>query len=275
LEILFTIFTITDKFSNDLQSSDIDIEFARNKAEIVKNSIADLRCETSFEDIWSSAVSLAATIDVIQPGTVGRTVRRPSRYEDGSAPSHQFTSIKDEYKATVYYPVIDRISNELQERFCNSNRVILGQLYKVLIGFDKTEGFPDETTASVATFYNLNHSDLKLELHVMRNSDARTKNLKSIVELGHFLIDMKLVTWFPLLTYLMRVYLSLPVTSCASERTFSQLKLLKDETRSTMSQSRLHGLALMKIEKRYLDSLKLSDIIAVFANKKSRRQKFF
>ena len=53
---------------------------------------------------------------------------------------------------------------------------------------------------------------------------------------------------FPNLHVLLQVALTLPITSCESERSFSQLKLIKTSHRSTMTNNRLSGLALMKIE---------------------------
>ena len=72
----------------------------------------------------------------------------------------------------------------------------------------------------------------------------------------------------------MKVYLSLPVSSVSSERSFSQLKLLKDEKRSTMLETRLRGPALMKIEKSYMQSLQIDNIVKVIINKKERRKMF-
>ena len=51
----------------------------------------------------------------------------------------------------------------------------------------------------------------------------------------------------PNIQVLLHLALTIPVTSCESERSFSQLKLLKTYRRSTMSADRLSGLALMKI----------------------------
>jgi len=127
--------------------------------------------------------------------------------------------------------------------------------------------------SSVATFYSLNEEALKCEIHVLANN-RDLKNLDSVQQLGRYLLRMKLVPWFPVYSYLIRVYLSLPVTSCASERSFSQLKLMKDDKRSTMTEPRLRGLAVMKIEKEFLNLISPSDIVEIFVNKKSRRQKF-
>ena len=51
---------------------------------------------------------------------------------------------------------------------------------------------------------------------------------------------------FPNLHVLLRLALALPITSCESKRSFSQLKLVQT-IRSTMTNDRLSGLALMKI----------------------------
>ena len=53
---------------------------------------------------------------------------------------------------------------------------------------------------------------------------------------------------YPNLKILLHTALTLPVTSCDSERSFSQLKLIKTDHRSTMSTDRLTGLALMALD---------------------------
>ena len=57
------------------------------------------------------------------------------------------------------------------------------------------------------------------------------------------------VTSSPNIHQLLTIALTLPITSCESERSFSQLKLIKTSRRSTMSAERLSGLALMKINR--------------------------
>ena len=52
---------------------------------------------------------------------------------------------------------------------------------------------------------------------------------------------------FPNLRVLLRIALTLPVSSCECERSFSQLKIIKTYSRSTMTGSRLSGLAFMRV----------------------------
>ena len=48
------------------------------------------------------------------------------------------------------------------------------------------------------------------------------------------------------------ILLTIPVTVATAERSFSKLKLIKSYIRSTMSQERLNGLAILSIEKHML-----------------------
>jgi len=66
---------------------------------------------------------------------------------------------------------------------------------------------------------------------------------------------------YPNLKVLLTVALTLPITSCESERSFSQLKLIKTACRSTMTESRLASLALMKINRDRCNQLKSPDNI--------------
>ncbi|GJZ45425.1 putative retrotransposon protein [Tanacetum coccineum] len=71
------------------------------------------------------------------------------------------------------------------------------------------------------------------------------------------------------------VLLTIPVTVASAERSFSKLKLLKSYLRSTMSQERLNGLALIAIENEQLDNIDYEDLMNSFASKNARRSTLF
>ena len=60
---------------------------------------------------------------------------------------------------------------------------------------------------------------------------------------------------FPNLHTPLQISLTLPITSCESERRFSQLKLVKTARCSTMTGTRLTGLAVMKIYRDFCNKL--------------------
>ena len=79
---------------------------------------------------------------------------------------------------------------------------------------------------------------------------------------------------FPNASIAYRILLTIPVTVASAERSFSKLKLIKSYLRSTMSQERLSGLAILAIEKEILTELEYDDLINNFASQKARKIKF-
>ena len=64
------------------------------------------------------------------------------------------------------------------------------------------------------------------------------------------------------------------VANCSGERSFSQLKRIKNEFRTTMTQDQLCSLSLMSIESDKLRSLSFDDVISDFALAKARKKIF-
>jgi hypothetical protein len=60
--------------------------------------------------------------------------------------------------------------------------------------------------------------------------------------------------------------LTILVTIAFAERSFLKLKLIKSYLRSTMSQERLNGLAILSIEKMILENLEYKNLIKNFAS---------
>ena len=82
---------------------------------------------------------------------------------------------------------------------------------------------------------------------------------------------------YPNLNAMLTLALTLPITSCESERSFSQLKLIKTARRATMTESRLSSLALMKINRErcnvLLSEQKMKELVRTFSQLHPRRMK--
>lgn len=74
---------------------------------------------------------------------------------------------------------------------------------------------------------------------------------------------------------LLRLYLTIPVTSATSERTFSVLKRLLVYLRSTMTEKRLNNCLLVHIHKDIIDELNLKEIAVEFVSTNDERRKHF
>ena len=76
---------------------------------------------------------------------------------------------------------------------------------------------------------------------------------------------------FPNVEVALRIYLSLMITNYSGERSFSHLKRVKNEIRSTMLQDRVSNLSLTYIESELLRNIDFDDIVRGFASRKSRK----
>jgi len=74
---------------------------------------------------------------------------------------------------------------------------------------------------------------------------------------------------------LIKLYLTIPVTTATAERTFSTLNRLKTAIRSTMTQSRLNHCLLPHIYKEKLDKIDPRQIASKFISSNEKRQHFF
>ena len=89
------------------------------------------------------------------------------------------------------------------------------------------------------------------------------------------LVEKKLQALFPNIEIAYRIYLTLMVTNCSGERSFSALKRIKNALRSSMTQMRLNNLinlTLLHVEREIVRKIDFSDLIKEFAIKKSRKQ---
>ena len=72
---------------------------------------------------------------------------------------------------------------------------------------------------------------------------------------------------------LMRIYLTMLITHCSGERSFSTLKHIKNNIRSSMGDDRLNHLSILCIENYLTRSLDFKHVIETFSAKKARKMK--
>lgn len=152
---------------------------------------------------------------------------------------------------------------------------IFGFLYdsKKLKSLNESE-LKESCTKFATTFSNDNVSDVDsnenfYELRVLQMS--LPNNIMMAIEVLDF---VKIDDCYPNVFIAYRILLTIHATVAFVERSFSKLKILKNYLRSTMSQERLNGLAILCIEKDMLEKIDLDTIINDFASKKARRSIF-
>ena len=94
--------------------------------------------------------------------------------------------------------------------------------------------------------------------------------------MASFLIveNASLATTYPDVCTAYMMYITVPVTVAMAERSLSKLKLIKNFLRSSMSQERLSGLALLSIKNERAKNFYFRKVIQQFASAKARRKNF-
>ncbi|KAK6297931.1 hypothetical protein J4Q44_G00309860 [Coregonus suidteri] len=109
---------------------------------------------------------------------------------------------------------------------------------------------------------DIDAKDLCNELKVLsRRLDSEAKPLDAL----EYISRHQMASLYPNAFVAQRVLLTLPVTVASGERTFSKLKLIKNDLRSTMSQERLNGLATISIDHELSYEINLQQAVHAFA----------
>ena len=115
-------------------------------------------------------------------------------------------------------------------------------------------------------------SDKSDDKNDLKDDNDVTLNVDSLeYRMYRLLLENNLETAFPNILITLRIYLSLMISNCSGQRSFSKLKLIKNQLRSCMTQKRLNSLTLLSIENDLLLNIDISSIINAFALKKSRK----
>ena len=157
---------------------------------------------------------------------------------------------EDHFRITLYYEFLSHIITELESRFVENpaQDIALGLLFLLpseCVNLEDENSLPTELAKVVQTYEgDLKHPlMMEIEYNLWRlkwkNSEHTPKKLIDVFQACSSL-------QFPNLHILLQIALTLPITSCESERSFSQLKLVKTTRRSTMSETTLGGLALIE-----------------------------
>ena len=91
------------------------------------------------------------------------------------------------------------------------------------------------------------------------------------IQMFRFINENEFMHAFPNVCVVFRLYLCLMISNCSGERSFSVLKRVKNQLRSSMGQKRFNSLALLCIENELLEKIDTDDIIKSFALSKSRK----
>ena len=114
--------------------------------------------------------------------------------------------------------------------------------------------------------------DNQLENYIMDVRDHPDfSELKSISDLSQRMIETKKAVVYPLVYYLLKLSLILPVATATVERSFSAMKIIKSTLRNRMGDEWMNDCLVTYVEREMFETISTENIIKQFQKMKSRR----
>lgn len=283
LHAMEQLLAITNKASQQLQQKDQDIVNAMDLVGAARTRVQSLRDEgwpamlVKVTEFCHTLVVHSDDIDVDGidvPDMAAACVRpgRPRRNAPMLTNEHRF-------KYDIYIAAIDAVLAELDNRF-SPTQVELLRLSACLSPRDHFARFDVDKLVTLAQKYypadfNAHERDLlRNELDGFIVDVRGNENLTSLTrltELSVALVETRKSVIYRLVYLLLRLVLTLPVSTATGERFFSAMKLIKGYLRTTMGDGMLTDLMTVYIEKNISKSISNQQILEFYVDMDNRR----
>ncbi|XP_074326861.1 uncharacterized protein LOC141664807 [Apium graveolens] len=244
VSVKICIVVAVQEFSKFLQLEDIDIDIALSRLEELINFFNEFR-KTGYDSCKKEAKELVLELDVEPVFPEKRKICRLVHLNDlGVTSADDDQNLSAEQKFRSDDEGLKSCCMKLEGFLRHDMRydIVGAELFNELLVFRMV--IPDEITKAIDVLNYL-------------GSSSRQINYPNAW------ITYRIVVTIPV---------TIHVTVVEAERTFSRLKLIKSYLRSSMSQDRFNGLALLSIENELTSSLDYSKIIERFTSQKPRKK---
>ncbi|XP_022183170.1 uncharacterized protein LOC111042781 [Myzus persicae] len=269
LKIIAKYSKILEPIVNKLQAVDTNLHTVHqhihlNLLEILKKhrSMSEENFSLIFNDVRNCAIQF--NLDIQIPRVVSKQTHR----------QNIVTSTPDEYfRISIYIPYIDSLIQSLEIRFSPINEIA----FKL--------GFLHPSTMLKMT--KINFIDILKEL----DNHYQIENLveegqtwydywemmiesSSINEKENISFFLKDCEFYPTVKKSIIIYMTIPPTTCSTERTFSTLRRVKTWLRSTMCENRLSELCMLSLHRKKIEELHLAEKVVDEFGKNKRKLQF-
>ena len=253
--------------SIELQSLTCDLKLAIDLLESLHVFTDDLR--NRFDDIEQRAIDMSGTSEYVS--VAARRRKRTRRFDDGQAADTVLHG-KDKFRIETFTVIIDQLVCSLRQRIDAYREV--REVFKVVTDFNEIDA--DQLREYAVSMANTYSGDLQsgefVDEMIQFVDFATSRGCRTPSSLAMLLHTEDLQSTFPNVEIAIRMYMSIMVSNCSGERSFSKMALIKNKLRSTMSDRRLSALELLSVENDVLGSISFKDIIEQFAAAKSRKR---
>jgi len=193
---------------------------------------------------------------------------------------HDNTTTLHHYKIDVFNVAIDQQLNELEDRFSSQATKLLSlcaSLDPRLDSFDRSKISTLVEKYYSADFSNKERAQLECQLPHFQLDVCNHPELSSLpllAVLTNGLVKLGKNSHYPMVDRLLRLVMTLPVSTATTERAFSAMKLAKTRPRNKMGDDFLRSYMIIYIEKELAAKITSEDIINSYDLVGSRRGKF-
>ena len=270
LVITYSVLEFSLLITQTLQSKKNDLSDAKGMVKSLLNNVAVARrdVEEFHDKRFAQALLIARRLNI--PVSKPRANRRQIFREN-----HPTETISDFYRVSLTIPLLDTLEQELTSRFNDDTFTCFTGIYLLPSKIKSMEEKKDKKPLRVlcknlVTFYKNDlpfpeRIDKKLDLWETEWLTERNIFPASFVE------TLKCVdfTGYHNIKELLKILATLPITSCECERSFSGMKRIKTNLRSTMGQERMNGLSLLNFHlDKVPESATVSDRFLAVKNRK-------
>ena len=282
LKLSHLIFSAVEQLSITLQAKNTTMQDAVESSKLAMNFLQRQRSEESFERFYTRVVEDSQ--DLTSSPILPRYRKLPRRLDDGTT-THRFETPKSLFKQQ-YNETLDLLGGELTKRFQQKRGMPIAAALETLVSKAFSEDFVFSFPEELSIYSkDVNFDRLKIQIQMLpdllksynvANPSQKIKNvtnLRTVCDIMNSIESSKVM--LSEVYKLLRISVTIPVTSSTAERTFSTLRRLKNYLRSTMSQPRLNHALLLHVHKDKTDNINLHNIAKEFILVNERRRNFF
>lgn len=280
------LFMQTNCLSEQLQEKGISIVRAVDLITTTKTNLVNMRTDREYEKLYDEAQEFARKLGIDVPevsATVGlarskraqQTSNRLKEYlttstlgkRQGQLASSQNINLKQHWMTELYLPVMDKCTAEFDRRFSSNI-----DLFQSLSALDcQSKQFLDEEKLTLFAKHYSAHIDTVLLVSQVHSAKVFLEQKKQEDLIDVYTALKTLPVAFSELLAILKILLTIPVTTASNERFFSVLKHVKNYLRTKTGDDRLSSLLLMATEKHMVKSFDLEELVNDFARMRHRQ----
>lgn len=262
--------------SKYLQRTSVNLPNAEAGLLNFKTYLIKLRCDSQFELFLNRAKHLAEKFDIDPtfPEPYVLRSRRVTQQSKTGVDDLPKMDTKQQFKYDFYFKILDQFINSISERFelTKKHSKLFNFMYDISAIKEESNILNHckvlEHVLTHKLESDVNSSELAEELKMLSTllpKNATCLNALNLIQ--HASLDVLL----PNTVIALKIILTMPVTVASRKISCSKLKIIKNYLRTSMTEERLLGSAILSIEKQIVFELDSDELVHEFAKTKARK----